>query len=282
MKNSTFLRNSFFAGAFILLSSAMVSCDNIDDDDRYIEVETVSPTRAILIEDYTGQYCINCPNAHEVIENIEEQYGDAVVTVSIHPANGYGSLTLSTKATNFDEGKVGLATREGSIFARNNDVPTSLPYGIINGRVRGEYGSWATLAKSELITPSSLEINISSRVDKSSNEVAIDVELLPEDNLDGDLMVWIVENKIEALQMLPSGSTNNSYVHNNVFRATVNGTAGESLSLEKGVSHNSSYTIEIRDNNEEKWNPDNLYVVAFLKTANGVEQVKRVKADSAN
>lgn len=277
MKNSTFFRNSLLAGAFILLSSSMVSCDNIDEDDRYIETEMVSPVRAILIEDYTGQNCINCPSAHEVVESLEEQYGDAVVAVGIHPANGYGTLTIPRRSTDFAAGKIGLATTDGSRYARNNDVPQSLPFGIINGRLRGAFDSWANLAKQELVTPSSLEINLSANVNNTSNEVEVDVELLPENNLNGNLLVWIVESGIVAEQILPNGNTNKEYVHNNVFRAPVNELNGEEVSLEKDTPFNVSYSIAVRDNNEEKWNTDNLYVVAFLKTATGVEQVKRVK-----
>ncbi len=277
MKNSTFFRNSFLAGAFILLSSSLVSCDNIAEDDRYIEVESVAPQRSILIEDYTGQGCINCPTAHGVIESLEEQYGDAVVAVSIHPANGYGSLTISSKSTNFETGDIGLATREGSIFARNNNVPTSLPYGIVNGKLRGEYADWATFAKNELEIPAELKINLSAVVDNSSNEVAIDVSLLPEKDMTGDLMVWVTESGIQAPQDFPEGKKDKTYTHNNVFRATANGTSGENVSLKEDETFSSNYRVALRYDNEERWNPDNLYVVAFLKSASGVEQVKRVK-----
>ena len=271
MKNNTFFKNSLLAAAVVMLSSAMVSCDDIAEDDRYVEVEDVTPVRSILIEDFTGQNCLNCPNAHEVIEGLEEKYGDAVVAVSIHA----GGLSINRKATNYEKGRVGLATPEGAHY---NDLYKVLtyPYGIINGHLSGAFETWTQLAKLELTVPSDLNINLSSKIN-GSNEVEINVDLMAAEDMDGQLMVWIVENGIVAQQKMPSGVDDKEYVHNNVFRAAVNGEDGENVSLKKDATHHASYSIEVRDNKEEKWNADNLSVVAFLKTANGVEQVKKVK-----
>ena len=65
----------------VLLSA----CDEISTDERLTYVEPPEAGRAVLIEDYTGQYCVNCPRATEEIERLIEQYGDSVViAVAIH------------------------------------------------------------------------------------------------------------------------------------------------------------------------------------------------------
>ena len=63
----------------------LISCDEVSRDDRLTFVEPPEAGRAVLIEDYTGQYCVNCPRATEEIERLVEQYGDSVViAVAIH------------------------------------------------------------------------------------------------------------------------------------------------------------------------------------------------------
>ena len=63
----------------------MVACDEVSVNDRLIYVEPPQVSRAVLIEDYTGQYCVNCPRATEEIERLIEQYGDSIViAVAIH------------------------------------------------------------------------------------------------------------------------------------------------------------------------------------------------------
>ena len=63
----------------------MTSCDEMDPQDRLIYVEPPQVSRAVLIEDFTGQYCVNCPRATEEIERLVEEYGDTtVIAVAIH------------------------------------------------------------------------------------------------------------------------------------------------------------------------------------------------------
>ena len=63
----------------------LVACDNVSLDERLQYVEPPEVGRAVLIEDFTGQYCVNCPRATEEIERLIEQYGDSVVIpVAIH------------------------------------------------------------------------------------------------------------------------------------------------------------------------------------------------------
>ena len=50
------------------------------------------------------------------------------------------------------------------------------------------------------------------------------------------------------------------YVHNHVYRASVNGTWGEDITLNANIFPELKHTIAIKDN----WKKDNLAVVAFV------------------
>ncbi len=66
--------------------------------------------RAVLIEDFTGQKCVNCPNGTTLINDIVETYGeDNVIAVGIHS----GPLSK--------DGEDGLATETGNDYYRNSD-----------------------------------------------------------------------------------------------------------------------------------------------------------------
>ena len=62
---------SFAIGA--ILAPLAAGCDSVDENDRYIEMPPVESNRVVLLEDFTGQYCVNCPDAHEVMEQLAEQ-----------------------------------------------------------------------------------------------------------------------------------------------------------------------------------------------------------------
>lgn len=80
LKNNIYNKFAICAAALSLMA-----CSNIDEDDRFIEVEPVEVAKRVLIEDFTGQRCVNCPNASEMIESLQEQYGaENVIAVGIH------------------------------------------------------------------------------------------------------------------------------------------------------------------------------------------------------
>lgn len=272
MKNNTIFTKTLLACAAALFSSAFMACDDIAEDNRYHEVEAVAAQRAVLIEDFTGQNCINCPDAHEVIEALEEQYGDNVIAVSIHG----GGMSLPLSWTNFEQNRVGLATEEGNYYNSIHSF-SSWPAGVINGYIEAlDYKTWASYIRPELERPAELSINLSAALSTDGDQIAVNVELLPQKDMTGQLYVWILEDGIEAIQKTSAGMVSD-YVHNNVFRAPVNDVDGEAFQLEESIHKPVRYTIAVRDNEKEKWVPENMKVVAFLKTANGVENVAKAK-----
>ena len=59
--------------ALLLTALLMVACSHIDEDEQLIYVKPAPVERCVLIEDFTGQRCVNCPNAAEEIEKLIEQ-----------------------------------------------------------------------------------------------------------------------------------------------------------------------------------------------------------------
>ena len=55
-----------------LLILALNSCDKVDEDDRFVYMKPEAMGRNVLVEDFTGQNCKNCPDAHVVIEQFQE------------------------------------------------------------------------------------------------------------------------------------------------------------------------------------------------------------------
>ena len=71
---------------YVALTAIIVaSCSNIAEDDRLIYIEPVlNAGRNVLIEDFTGQRCTNCPKATDAIHEMQEAYGSSVIPVAIH------------------------------------------------------------------------------------------------------------------------------------------------------------------------------------------------------
>ena len=43
-----------------------------------------NPVKKVLLEDYTGHTCVNCPKAAVTARTLKEQYGEALVVMAVH------------------------------------------------------------------------------------------------------------------------------------------------------------------------------------------------------
>ena len=91
----------------------------------------------------------------------------------------------------------------------------------------------------------------------------------------GKLQVWLLEDNITALQLMPDGTANRNYVHHHVLRTPVNGTWGEDFTISEGDTEQLEFTQSISNN----WDTRNLSIVAFVYNDNGVQQVTKTKVE---
>ena len=252
--------------SYILLFLAgfiMAACSHIDEDEQLIYVKPAPVSRCVLLEDFTGQRCVNCPKAAEEIEKLIEQYGeDAIITVSIHS----GPLGFHT-----NKKFLGLSTDMGDDYYNHWNLEYQ-PVGLIDRGAPAEYTAWSTLIREELQKTAPVEIAL--ELSFESNEMSIHATLKGVDgDTEGNLQLWIIEDGITAFQMMPDGTRNDNYVHRHVFRDAVNGQWGDEIIVKEGYSIDKDYTFTI----SEDWVPENLSVVAFVYNNSGVLQVTKAK-----
>lgn len=257
--------------SIITLGAVTTSCDNVDADDRLIPVETVAPQRAVLVEDFTGQNCVNCPAAHEVLDLLVGQYGDNVIPVSIHA----GHFATAVSASN--DARLGLMQPEGNQLNDRWGI-TSYPMGVVNRSGSPLVSdSWAAAVRAQLALPTTLGIEVEARLNPANtNELLITSTFTPAADIDATLHVWIVESGIVAFQR-DQTTRIPDYVHNNVYRASVNGIDGEPLKLTARVHDTVSHTIALRTDKYETWVPANLKAIVFAEGADGVIQAAQAK-----
>lgn len=239
----------------------MSACNDINVDDRFIELPAVEAKRVVLLEEFTGQKCVNCPEAHTVIEGLLEQYADNVISVSIHGGSDMNAIG-EDQMPGF-----GLRNADGAAYADGYKI-SSFPAGVVN-RCSGVMTSdqWSTAIRNEIAKPSSLEMDMTATLSSDGSKVNIEVDLEPWENIDGHLQLWVVESGIVSLQLTKSGMKRD-YVHNHVFRGVVNGRDGESVRLITREPQHVSAEVEVRD----IWNTANLAIVGFVYTRDGVVQ----------
>lgn len=262
------IKNLFLGVATAAMTMAAASCSNIDEGDRLIYVKPAEVGRAILIEDFTGQRCINCPTGTEIINGIVETYGeDNVIAVGIHS----GPLGFAGNSKT-----VGLMTDTGNEYYTRWDKENKMgqPWVIFNRKTSPDshYNNWAAMVGTIISEKANLSVKIANAYDAATRTLTTTVGADGVNGtVNGKLQVWIVEDGVKALQMMPDGKSNKEYIHNHVFRAAVNGTWGEDVTVKEGETTTKQYQYVL----PEAWNADNIAVVAFVYNDGGVENVAK-------
>lgn len=248
-----------------LLVSALTACNDVDYADRFKPTGDVESKKNVLIEDFTGQRCVNCPKAADAVQEMQKTFGEGrLIAVSIHG----GSLSMHDSETS----GIGLATDQGNEYNEHWNVK-SWPKGFVD-RTGGlqDYEMWNGSALERFnISP---KVNLSTEVvsfDKETRTLKVKADVHGNEEVTGRLQVWLTESNIRSVQLMPSGMTNENYVHNHVFRASINDAYGDELHLNAGESQTKEYTYQF---SRSYWNEENASVVVFFyNDADGVMQV---------
>lgn len=255
--------------AFILpiaAAFAFTACDNIDENERWNEKVPVDIKKNVLIEDFTGQRCVNCPTAANLIHTLQEgKIGENIIAVSIHG----GSMSFSVDKIPF-----GLATSYGEEYNNHWGVKT-WPNGMVD-RKDGlqEYTQWETSVAQRLTIEPKVDIDIHTEYDGNASDtqwgkaiITVNLTENEEGSLENaHLNVWITENDIVAMQLLPDGSNKTDYIHNHVLRDLLTETYGETVNFDAEGRATKTITYDVPKvyGRGSKSEVGNMNVVVFV------------------
>lgn len=268
MKKTSILTILAFAFGIFL-----ASCDVIEEGQYMKEIPpapapsgdtTSAPLqRKVLILDFTGHKCGNCPKGHKMITNLEGTYHDAVVPVAIHCTSFATPQAGTAFATDF-------RTEEGNYLLTYMDLE-GLPAGLVNTldpmAISSTPTEWAGQFARYNTTEPEMSIEVTPSVDNGTMTANVKLTAATKITRKLSLGVYVVEDNIISGQVdydaTPSDIEN--YVHNHVFRMSFNGALGESVKnddsqLASGNTIEKTYSKAIKS----EWNIDNCKVVAFV------------------
>ncbi len=257
---------------------AFSSCNKIPDDQRKVDYEgSVSSDRYVLLEDFSGARCKNCPKAAGQAHNLTEFYGDNVILVAYYPENLGGGTGLTDPYPN----SVDLRTEVAQTYATAYAIP-QLPNGLIN-RTGGakDYPEWASVV-TDFILNSTVYARLSGKAWRGEGlevNVAIEGSFVENYTQAGEIgiLAMVVEDSIVAEQLTPQGR-NTGYVHNHVFRMLFSDVWGDKVlneRPEKGTEFTQTYRAPVL----EAWRSEKLSVVVALVNMRSREVIQAAHID---
>ena len=179
---------------FVITYEVSDSCDA----QTFVENSQI-PKQKVLLEDYTGHQCGNCPRAAEMAHILKDSiYGDQLIILTVHA--GWFSRTSDDYPTDYST-EVG---NDWDAFFGNSAAGN--PNGMINrinypnGHIY-QHTQWSQKIEEQLLSPPSIEIKIHANFNAAANLICIDTqtEILNQSNSDLSITVVLIEDSLIAL-----------------------------------------------------------------------------------
>jgi len=260
------MRKLFAFSALLSLLFLTPQCDVVDQPFKGGTIDTTNSEqrRNVLIEDFTGHRCKNCPKASKEIADLVDAFGDdRIIGLAIHAGPGNFTGTNTDYPTDF-------TTQEGK--AVQNFFGTNfLPVGMVNREnwtVSGNghwspYANWPTLSAEAM--DSTLRIALDASASITSGQLNVSAQGFPQTSLLHDLkiVVLVKESNIVSPQLMPDDTRDPDYVHMNVLRDYVTDTWGTTFGtspMAPGDTLSGTYTLAWNSD----WVQSNAAVVVYV------------------
>lgn len=234
-------KNYLFRYLLLISGSSLLLCASCDEnapfplnltpdtaqDTTYMGTVDVAQTQNVLVEDFTGVQCVNCPQGHETLKNLEEANPGRVIGISIHAGDLSDPLPNSDSSFVLPQGLAlyNLLGVEGLPAASINRIhfPNQDFIPVVGA------GNWTAKVNEQLTqTQASVNMYLDKQYDAATRQLSIITELRYPQTIDNAvehrINVYIAESAIiDPQETTENGQTFviEDYEHNNVLRQMV-------------------------------------------------------------
>lgn len=253
--------------AISILALVFTGCDVIDNPIKnggnQPPPDTNVVVRKVVIEDFTGHQCKNCPKAAKQIKDIEALYGDQIIGIAIHAGPSNFTGTNADYPTDF-------RTPEGTAIYNFFKIP-ALPMGMVsrvgypNNTHLKTYSGWPAETANLIDSVARVKLEQTIAYNASNRTVTVDVTATALTDYADDLKVCVMllESGIVSPQLMPDDTRDTNYVHNHVLRDMFTQALGDDLALSPVVT-NQEYTKQFSGNIDAGWNEAACDIVTFI------------------
>jgi hypothetical protein len=175
----------------------------------------------VLVEEFTGQSCSNCPSAHDLLDAIADSNAGRVNVIGLYITD-FGQTTPPPGSTH------DFRSDTASVIGKNiYGGVGSLPSGGVDrtpvtGQLLLDRGVWGGIIHNQLNIADSVNLKMESAFDDASSTAKIKATVVYTQPVytKQNLTVMIVEDSMVDKQERPAAVDDN-YTFTNVFRGTV-------------------------------------------------------------
>jgi len=246
----------------------------------------------VLIEDFTGHRCFNCPNAATLAHNLMNANPGRVFVAGIHSS--------AVGMSDFQEEKLTDPTGGNDIYPEilYNDIAFAIgthfgsqpgtsfignPHGTVSRLRTGTDntsapGTWTTKTSTVLARPLQVNIQAEHNYFPSTRGLFLHTEVdVVDDNISSELglVVYVLEDSLIGAQLMPDLTHNDTYVHRDILRACIDNKAFGRTLQASDLGTNGKYYVNYSYKLPDEYDVENMHMLIYVydKTTEEIYQV---------
>jgi outer membrane protein Omp28 len=269
------MKTSYYLTIILLFSlSVFQGCHEIGPQISFKDTEILIDTtyldlllppvqhKNVLIEEFTGVNCTNCPKGADKTHDIYVKHKDSIVLVAIHnsnplakPFDGYEDFRTTEGIQISDKlggtGAIPSAAIDRVVFPGETQEAVFLPF-------------WEGYTKAMLKQTVKVNIALESEYDDVTRELKVTISLHYLTDVDSlnHISIMITESDIKSPQKMPDLTVDTNYIHKHILRGMITSVFGNITNeiTEKGRVIKRQYKYKLAEN----WKADNCSIVTFV------------------
>jgi hypothetical protein len=236
--------------------------------------EITNHVRRVLLEDYTGHACPNCPTAGKLARDLKEQHPNQVVLIAVHAgyfANVYPKPPATSPLLSYDFNTT-AGTEWDKKFGNGN---AGNPNGLVNRlKVNNKFvlrpNEWSGVITTALSEAPKMDLQLIVDFDAFDRKICVHTQSYFLQPLDLNLKMEVIltEDSIIApqqnndLSIGPEGILED-FVHMHIMRGALTDTWGSDLAT-AGTANPEKFIKSFQSVLPEKCVAKNCHIVAFI------------------
>lgn len=249
-------------------------------DTTYWAAPEGAKPRTVVLEEFTGVKCPNCPAGHASIAAMQNQYPGRLLAVSYY-ANGQPQANTLPGHTREDFRTVDATDLLANVFGGIGGLPSAaIDRAPVNGQFSTFQNAWPGAVAARMSMPSPANITVTSEWNEADRTAIIKVRVAYTSAITKKqaITLLLTENDLVDAQESVDTSANptgqplvfEDYVFKHVLRDMITAVTGEAMldefaTKEAGRVYERTFVYEgLRDKN---WKADKCTLIAFVHNA---------------
>ncbi|HRN93311.1 MAG TPA: Omp28-related outer membrane protein [Chitinophagales bacterium] len=245
-------------------------------DTTYLETPQTPEDKNVVMEEFTGVQCVNCPAGHQIIKTLKASYGERLVVISYHTDFLGDPFSFTTEDLRTEAAK---QVQDYLVFDGYKPAASIDRFAFNSSQTSLLYtrNTWSNRVQQELTKTSPVNILLSSMVDSASRKLTATVELNYTSTITDaqKITLVIIENNIVEPQLNTGNVIDTFYTHNDIQRVFLTNALGDEITTttEAGRVVKKMYQTDL----PPTLNLNNLKLVAFVHKFSGTKEILQGK-----